>query len=114
MSSFLTIGFCLLLSRPVHRFRIAADDGGFPVPYTDYTDVTIYLEDINDTPPRFPSSMIATLTEELPNVSTPVYNVTATDPDLGKGGLFKYYLRPGSWPTGLFTINSDSGVCFVL
>ena len=72
-------------------FQIEAYDGGFPQPFTDVTNVTIYLIGENDEAPSiiFPDGFRPTVPEnEGPGIE--IVNLTAFtfDPDFDEGGEF--------------------------
>ena len=76
-------------------FQVEAYDEGFPEPFTDLTNVTIFLQGENDEPPSiiFPQGYFPTVPEDEPPGYDIVYlsNYT-TDPDMGLGGQFNFSL----------------------
>ena len=68
-----------------------AYDGGFPEPFTDLANVTIYLSDVNDRPPDFlfAHDYQAVVEENLmPGVFVVNLSDFVTDVDTGFGGMF--------------------------
>ena len=85
----------MFLIRNFIFFQVEAYDGGFPEPFTDLTNVTIFLRGENDEPPSiiFPEGYSPTVPENEPPGYEIVYlsNFT-TDPDMGLGGEFNFSL----------------------
>ncbi|XP_065192145.1 uncharacterized protein LOC135823227 isoform X2 [Sycon ciliatum] len=99
--------------RSQHVFWVVAKDGGFP-PKTSLANLTVMVTDVNDVAPVFPSNMATHLQEHLSSVlPRTIYQVNATDPDLGAGGSFTYALDAGDWPSSLFSIDPLTGVISV-
>ena len=76
-------------------FVVEAYDGGFPEPFTDRTNVTVYLVGTNDEAPSiiFPDGFFPTVPEnEDPELEVITLSQYTFDPDLGRGGEFRFRL----------------------
>ena len=85
----------LLQIRNFTFFQVEAYDEGFPDPFTDITNVTIFLVGENDEPPSiiFPDEFPPTVPENEPPGYQIVYLANYTfDPDMGAGGEFNFTL----------------------
>ena len=109
------VGF---LVRNFSFFQVEAFDGGFPEPFTDVTNVTIFLQGENDEPPTiiFPEGYFPTVPEDEPPGYDIVYlsNFT-TDPDMGLGGQFNFSLYEIYDPlseavNGSFSLDTTTGL----
>ena len=89
-------------------FQIIALDGGFPQQKTDITNVTIFLLDSPDTPPKFQTYSINVSIFENSPVLTSITTVLAEDPDTGEAGEFAYKIDSTS-DASLFVVNSTTG-----
>ena len=96
---------------PDLRLDVTARDSASPSRQTT-TSITITLADINDNPPIFADSMYEnSLLENLPAGQT-VFQVSATDIDLGTNAEINYsfVLNENTEDTSLFTVDSSTGV----
>lgn len=93
---------------PVIHLVLAAVDRGAP-PLESTVTITIYLSDVNDSPPRFTSKSYIASVNEINPIGTSVTTVTAIDPDApGPGSEVRYsLLKDGG---GDFTIDAVSGL----
>ena len=76
-------------------FQIEAYDGGFPEPFTDVTNVTIFLAPENDEAPSiiFPDGFRPTVPEnEEPGIEVVALVNYTFDPDFDEGGEFTFAL----------------------
>ena len=76
-------------------FVVEAYDGGFPQPFTDRTNVTVYLVGENDEAPSiiFPDGFHPTVPEnEGPGITVVFLSQYTIDPDIGQGGEFTFRL----------------------
>ncbi|XP_056130418.1 protocadherin Fat 4 [Lampris incognitus] len=103
----------ITISRPLNRedtdhyiAKVSAHDSGWTVS----TDVTIFITDVNDNPPRFSRPSYYLDYPELTEVGSLVTQVSATDPDKGFNGKIFYFIRSQS---EYFRINSSTGEIFV-
>lgn len=64
---------------------------GDPPDYA-HTQVTIYVEDVNDNAPEFESSTVRISIPENAELGTPLYAANAHDKDSGKSGTVRYRL----------------------
>lgn len=98
-------------------FEVEAYDGGFPEPFTDYTNVTVCLIGSNDEPPSiiFPEGFIPFVSENTPpEVDVVTLGDFTVDPDLGQGGRdFSFYLSEIYDPFSIndsFSLNETTGL----
>ncbi|XP_039095434.1 protocadherin Fat 2 [Hyaena hyaena] len=82
----------------------ATDGGG----QSCQADVTLYVEDVNDNPPRFFPSHCAVAVFDNTTVKTPVAVVLARDPDQGANAQVVYSLTDSA--EGHFSIEATTGV----
>ena len=76
-------------------FQVEAYDGGFPQPFTAYSNITVYLTNTNDEAPKIiiPPENIPTIPENMPpNIAFAELMNFTIDEDPGDGGLFEYTL----------------------
>ena len=76
-------------------FIVEAYDGGFPQPFTDRANVTIFLIGENDEAPSiiFPGGFLPSVPEnEGPGIEVVLLSDFTSDPDFGMGGLFSFSL----------------------
>lgn len=64
---------------------------GDPPDYA-HTQVTIYIEDVNDNAPEFESNTVRISIPENAELGTPLYAANAHDKDSGKSGMVRYHL----------------------
>lgn len=104
-----------LTARPLDReaqarylLQITATDRGSPVTYQGTCNISIAVEDQNDSNPRFEQSKyMATVAEDVA-VGTPILTVKATDADIGTNAKIVYSLaNETNW---LFSVDNRSGV----
>ncbi|KAL7855856.1 hypothetical protein AOLI_G00194600 [Acnodon oligacanthus] len=97
-------------SREFYSLTVEAFDGGVP-PKTGCLQVHVNILDENDNQPTFNQTEYqAKLWENAP-LLTPVCQVHAVDPDLGKNGLVTYEInRRQSDPNEIFIIDKNTGV----
>ena len=107
-----------LFSRNFSFFQVEAYDEGFPYPFTDITNVTVFLLGENDEAPSiiFPEGFPPTVPEDEPSGYEIVYLVNyTTDPDMGAGGQFNFSLFEIFDPLSegsndSFSLNSTTGL----
>ncbi|XP_076811022.1 protocadherin-16-like isoform X2 [Clavelina lepadiformis] len=94
-----------------YRFEILAE--GFPGPISEYTtscvsttDVIITVDDVDDNPPQFTSSIYTFSVEENANTGTVLGSVAATDKDIGQNAAILYDFAVSS---SKFAINPQTG-----
>ena len=83
--------YCMYFFRDTIFFQVEAYDGGFPKPFTDLANVTVYLSDVNDRPPDFlftPDYQAVVVENAMPGVFVVNLSDFVTDVDTGFGGLF--------------------------
>lgn len=104
-----------LTARPLDRemqarylLQITAQDRGSPITYQGTCNISIAVEDQNDSNPRFElPSYMATVSEDA-KLGTPILTVKATDADIGTNAKIVYSLaNETNW---LFSIDNRSGV----
>ncbi|XP_010795438.1 protocadherin Fat 4-like [Notothenia coriiceps] len=92
----------------VFSFVVVSSDQGLPKPLRDQAKVQVYIQDINDNPPKFTKDIYqASISESAPNM-TQLLRVSASDVDENKNGLVHYYISEGN-EEGQFTIDSSTG-----
>uniref|UniRef100_A0A667XQK0 FAT atypical cadherin 4 n=1 Tax=Myripristis murdjan TaxID=586833 RepID=A0A667XQK0_9TELE len=92
----------------VFSFMVVSSDQGLPKPLRDQAKVQVYIQDINDNPPKFTKDIYqASISESAQNM-TQLLRVSASDVDENKNGLVRYHITEGN-EEGQFTIDSSSG-----
>ncbi|XP_069396059.1 protocadherin-16 [Paralichthys olivaceus] len=98
-------------SEPAPSVTVVATDNGRP-PLSSTAKVDIVLQDVNDNPPVFSSSLYNASIKENTPAGTCFLEVSATDEDRGSFGAISYTLGSGSAgglvPTH-FTLNKETG-----
>ncbi|XP_043530022.1 protocadherin Fat 4 isoform X1 [Chiloscyllium plagiosum] len=99
----------ITVSRPLNRedverytVKVYAHDSGWTV----NTDITVFVTDVNDNPPRFTQTSYYLDYPELTEIGSSVTQVVATDPDSGLNGQVFYFIKSQS---EFFRINSSTG-----
>lgn len=92
----------------VFSFVVVSADQGLPKPLRDQAKVQVYIQDINDNPPKFTRDIYqASVAESAPNL-TQLLRVSASDVDENKNGLVGYRIAEGN-EEEQFAIDSSSG-----
>ncbi|XP_015248433.1 PREDICTED: protocadherin Fat 4 [Cyprinodon variegatus] len=92
----------------VFSFVVVSSDQGLPKPLKDQAKVQVYIQDINDNPPKFTKDIYqASISESAQNM-TQLLRVSASDVDINKNGLVHYYISEGN-EEGQFMIDDNSG-----
>ncbi|TKS72076.1 Protocadherin Fat 4 [Collichthys lucidus] len=92
----------------VFSFVVVSSDQGLPKPLRDQAKVQVYIQDINDNPPKFTKDIYqASISESAQNM-TQLLRVSASDVDENKNGQVHYHIPEGN-EEGQFTIDSSSG-----
>ncbi|XP_028271321.1 protocadherin Fat 4 [Parambassis ranga] len=92
----------------VFSFMVVSSDQGLPKPLRDQAKVQVYIQDINDNPPKFTKDVYqASISESAQNM-TQLLRVSASDVDENKNGLVQYQITEGN-EERQFTIDSSSG-----
>uniref|UniRef100_A0A3Q1ASY8 Protocadherin Fat 4 n=1 Tax=Amphiprion ocellaris TaxID=80972 RepID=A0A3Q1ASY8_AMPOC len=92
----------------VFSFVVVSSDQGLPKPLRDQAKVQVYIQDINDNPPKFTKDIYqASISESAQNM-TQLLRVSASDVDENKNGLVRYHISEGN-EEAQFTIDSSSG-----
>ncbi|KAA0709829.1 Protocadherin Fat 4 [Triplophysa tibetana] len=92
----------------VFSFSVVSSDQGFPKPLKDQAKVQVYVQDINDNPPKFTKDTYqASISESAQNM-TQVLRVSASDVDENNNGLVRYDILEGNEEMQ-FSIDSTSG-----
>lgn len=92
--------------KAVYKFRVVATDQGNP-PKSSTADVTIYVDDINDSNPIFTLLSYVFQVSENSSNRTRVGQVSATDSDAGSNAQISYTFE---FPNQQFVIDHDTGV----
>ena len=96
--------------KTAYQLTIQAEDSGSPVRY-DTASVSIYIEDVNDSPPVFlHSPYLAYLVENGEELPRYVTSVAARDKDNPPHNQVKYTMKDDS---GAFSINGTTGDIFL-
>lgn len=104
-----------LTAKPLDRemqarylLQITAQDRGSPITYQSTCNITIVVEDQNDSNPRFEQlKYMVTIAEDVA-IGTPILTVKATDSDIGTNAKIVYSLaNETDW---LFSVDNRSGV----
>lgn len=104
-----------LTARPLDRemqarylLQITAQDRGSPITYQSTCNISIAVEDQNDSNPRFELSKYMVTVAEDVAIGTPIMTVKATDADIGTNAQIVYSLaNETDW---LFSVDNRSGV----
>lgn len=104
-----------LTARPLDRemqarylLQITAQDRGSPITYQSTCNISIAVEDQNDSNPRFELSKYTVTVAEDVAIGTPIMTVKATDADIGTNAQIVYSLaNETDW---LFSVDNRSGV----
>uniref|UniRef100_A0A673KXN8 Protocadherin Fat 4-like n=1 Tax=Sinocyclocheilus rhinocerous TaxID=307959 RepID=A0A673KXN8_9TELE len=92
----------------VFSFTVVSSDQGLPKPLKDQAKVQVYIQDINDNPPKFTKDIYqASISESAQNM-TQLLRVLASDVDENKNGLVRYDIMEGN-EEKQFSIDSTSG-----
>uniref|UniRef100_A0A672LNC7 Protocadherin Fat 4 n=1 Tax=Sinocyclocheilus grahami TaxID=75366 RepID=A0A672LNC7_SINGR len=92
----------------VFSFTVVSSDQGLPKPLKDQAKVQVYIQDINDNPPKFTKDIYqASISESAQNM-TQLLRVSASDVDENKNGLIRYDIMEGN-EEKQFSIDSTSG-----
>lgn len=92
----------------VFSFSVVSSDQGSPKPLKDQAKVQVYIQDINDNPPKFTKDVYqASISESAQNL-TQVLRVSASDVDENKNSLVRYDIVEGN-EEKQFSIDSTSG-----
>uniref|UniRef100_A0A3B5RCH3 Protocadherin Fat 4 n=1 Tax=Xiphophorus maculatus TaxID=8083 RepID=A0A3B5RCH3_XIPMA len=92
----------------VFSFIVVSSDQGLPKPLRDQAKVQVYIQDINDNPPKFTKDVYqASISESAQNM-TQLLRVSASDVDENKNGLVHYHIIEGN-EEHQFMIDGSSG-----
>ena len=97
----------------VYNYTIQALDGGTPVSQSDPVTLTIYIHDVDETPPTFEQAFYNATLNETVAVGTVVLQVIATDPDPGVIGKVRYEIPTVFDEAGSFAVNGTTGEIYV-
>ncbi|XP_046625369.1 cadherin-23 isoform X1 [Neodiprion virginianus] len=95
----------------VLRFYVIATDmpQGGAEQKTSRALVTVDILDVNDNAPSFPQESYTAVVPENAPAGISVVNITAVDPDEGKGGTIHFEIIDEGEANGLFKINHSTG-----
>ncbi|KAF7997629.1 hypothetical protein HCN44_006200 [Aphidius gifuensis] len=98
----------------VLRFYVIASDmpQGGAEQRTTRALVTVNVLDVNDNAPNFPQDSYTAVIPENAPLGVSVVNISASDPDEGKGGQIHFEIIDEGEANGLFKINHTSGEIF--
>jgi protocadherin Fat 4 len=96
-------------------YTIKALDNG-PFRRSDDVQLNIIVHNVNENPPMFEEAAYNATIAEVTKPGTEVLNVTATDPDMGKGPIGEVYYRiiADFDEAGSFEVNETTGVLTVM
>uniref|UniRef100_A0A8D3DRM0 Protocadherin Fat 4 n=1 Tax=Scophthalmus maximus TaxID=52904 RepID=A0A8D3DRM0_SCOMX len=92
----------------VFSFVVVSSDQGLPKPLRDQAKVQVYVQDINDNPPKFTKDIYQASVSESAQNMTQLLRVSASDVDENRNGLVRYQVTEGN-EEGQFSIDSSSG-----
>lgn len=92
----------------VFSFTVVSSDQGLPKPLRDQAKVQVYIQDINDNPPKFTKDIYQASISELAQNLTQLLRVSASDVDENKNGLVRYHIKEGN-EENQFTIDGGTG-----
>ncbi|CAL9706524.1 unnamed protein product [Knipowitschia caucasica] len=92
----------------VFSFVVVSSDQGLPKPLRDQAKVQVYIQDINDNPPKFTKDIYQASISESAQNTTQLLRVSASDMDENKNGLVHYSVSEGN-EEGQFGIDSSTG-----
>uniref|UniRef100_A0AAY4CGP2 Cadherin domain-containing protein n=1 Tax=Denticeps clupeoides TaxID=299321 RepID=A0AAY4CGP2_9TELE len=92
----------------VFSFSVVSSDQGLPKPLRDQAKVQVYIQDINDNPPKFTKDVYQASISELAVNMTQLLRVSASDVDEDKNGLVHYRIEEGN-EEAQFAMDSSSG-----
>ncbi|XP_055296378.1 protein dachsous [Sitodiplosis mosellana] len=91
-----------------YLLQITAQDRGSPITYQGTCNISIAVEDQNDSNPHFELSKYTVTVAEDVAIGTPILTVKATDADIGSNAQIVYSLaNETDW---LFSVDNRSGV----
>ena len=100
--------------REVYYVTVEARDNGGP-PMTSVANVTIILEDENDSPPEFPMPFYVASIRENQEINVPFLYVVASDDDTGPSLVYSLVLNAeNETGYGLFDIDPKQGALLVV
>uniref|UniRef100_A0A3Q3AH32 Cadherin domain-containing protein n=1 Tax=Kryptolebias marmoratus TaxID=37003 RepID=A0A3Q3AH32_KRYMA len=98
----------------VFSFVVVSSDQGLPKPLRDQAKVQVYIQDINDNPPKFTKDIYqASISESAQNM-TQLLRVSASDVDENKNGLVHYRIVEATNNHGTFSISPNTGSIFLV
>lgn len=91
-----------------YLLQITAQDRGSPITHQSSCNISIMVEDQNDSNPRFELAKYVVSIREDVEIGTPIITVKASDADLGINSKIVYSLaNETNW---LFSVDNRSGV----
>lgn len=91
-----------------YLLQITAQDRGSPITHQSSCNISIMVEDQNDSNPRFELAKYVVSIREDVKIGTPIITVKASDADLGINSKIVYSLaNETNW---LFSVDNRSGV----
>ena len=97
----------------VYYYTVRALDNAEPFPLFTDVQLTIYVHNVNENPPRFEQSEYNTTVVETTALGSVVLNVIAHDPDTGLIGEVRYRIVSMFDAAGSFEVNETTGDIYV-
>ncbi|XP_046896500.1 protocadherin Fat 4 [Hypomesus transpacificus] len=92
----------------VFSFTVVSSDQGLPKALRDQAKVQVYIQDINDNPPKFTKDVYQASISESGQNMTQLLRVSASDVDENDNGLVRYRVAEGN-EEGQFALDGQSG-----
>ncbi|XP_064606055.1 LOW QUALITY PROTEIN: cadherin EGF LAG seven-pass G-type receptor 2-like [Liolophura sinensis] len=91
-----------------HYFHVIVSDYGRPQE-TATTSLVIYVDDVNDHPPKFENDNYTQPVEESISIGSTLITVRATDQDTGDNSRIRYRILNPSGPNDVFSMDPEAG-----
>ncbi|XP_040169864.1 fat-like cadherin-related tumor suppressor homolog isoform X5 [Anopheles arabiensis] len=98
-------------NQPEHILEVLVMDNGEPQ-LSSTTRVVVQVEDVNDHAPEFDQKMYKVQIPANAKIDQPLFQVLATDQDIGENGRVTYSIKPGRGKAKKFRIDPDTGVIY--
>lgn len=96
--------------REAYNLTIIASYSGSP-PLAASKSFTLFIDDVNDNPPKFSQSSYEAVIQEKSDTGSSVLQVNATDRDIGENARITYHIRDNpNTHSDWFYVDADSGL----